>query len=310
MTYLFIISLLLYGLRALHYHGLLKQENGFYGKYSTIFLKQNNYTAIFLGSSRAETQYHPLIFDSITGLRSYNIGLKGATPRLANMMLSLYLINSKTPDHVIYEVDYHYLKYRAEEIMEFNNFFPYLKYESVRKEFSKIDRRMEHFYLNPYYSFPYTGLKNLSTSLHGWLDLPNASDNDYVKGYLKVVQKRNSVLRKESPVYSFIDPVERNYIDSIISQCENKHIRLTFALSPLYANGKLSLTNKEEILRNLRNIATIHNIGIIDLSSADFSNDRTMFVDNNHLSYQGSLKYSLLFAETFNNKVLLKPLKP
>ncbi|MEO6304234.1 MAG: hypothetical protein ABIP51_13800, partial [Bacteroidia bacterium] len=172
-------------MRYLHYKGLLKQTKGYYGKYTTAFLKENNFNVLFLGSSRAEMHYDTKLFDSLTGSNSFNLSLAGANPQVAYAALKTYLVKSKAPKHLIYEIDYHYLGFNSGEIKEFNNYFPFLSIPELRSQFNKIDPRINHFYYDPYYSFPYTGFKNLSTSLHGWLNIPNQIDSLYYKGYFK-----------------------------------------------------------------------------------------------------------------------------
>ncbi|MCU0361287.1 MAG: hypothetical protein MUF75_11330, partial [Bacteroidia bacterium] len=157
---------------------------GFYGKLNTVFLKHNAYTTLFLGSSRAEMHYDIPCIDRVTSWKSYNAGLAGASPMMAFTVLKLYLNKSACPKRVFYEVDLHGLKEKHSEIFEFNNYFPLLSDPLIRKEFSKIDARMPHFYLNPFYSLPYTGLKNISTGLHAWLGLPTQSDALYHNGFM------------------------------------------------------------------------------------------------------------------------------
>jgi hypothetical protein len=57
-----------------------KTNKGVFNKYNELFLKQGNtYDVLFLGSSRAEMHFNPKVFDEITGLNSYNMGMSGAS---------------------------------------------------------------------------------------------------------------------------------------------------------------------------------------------------------------------------------------
>ena len=82
VIYFLLTTLFLYGLRKLHYRGLLKQTAGYYEKYNTAFINKNNFNVIFLGSSRAEMHYNTYIFDSLTKQNSFNLSLAGATPQV------------------------------------------------------------------------------------------------------------------------------------------------------------------------------------------------------------------------------------
>ena len=120
VIYFLLTTLFLYGLRKLHYRGLLKQTAGYYEKYNTAFINKNNFNVIFLGSSRAEMHYNTYIFDSLTKQNSFNLSLAGATPQVAFAALKAYLLNSKAPEYLFYEIDYHFLKYESNEIKNFN----------------------------------------------------------------------------------------------------------------------------------------------------------------------------------------------
>lgn len=307
--YFICLTALLFGVRRLHYYGLLKQEKGYYAKYKTAFFNKNNFNVLFLGSSRVEMHYDTRIFDSLTGKNSFNLSLAGATPRVAFAALKAYLANSSAPEIIFYEADYHFLKYPSAEIKEFNNYFPFLKNETLRREFNSIDKRMNHFYYNPYYSFPYTGFKNLSTSLHGWLNIPNKTDSLYHKGYLKEVFRPHLDYIASTPAYSWFSSLERNYLDSIIIICNQKNIDLTLITSPMFAGGKLDVANKKEIISQLENIATINKIQYYDLSSLPFCNRRGLFIDHYHMNAAGATKFTLFFAGFFSNKLAANPLK-
>lgn len=306
--YFLAITLCLYGFRYLHYRGLLKQEAGYYAKYKTCFFESNRYDLLFLGSSRAEMHYNTRIFDSITGLNSFNLSLAGATPQTAFAALKAYLLHSAVPKHLIYEVDYHTLKNKSMGIMEFNNYFPFLSNPVLRQEFTRLDERTQQFYYNPYFSFPYTGFKNLSTSFHGWFGLPNKTDNLYYKGFFKEVLRPHLAINTVKKQYGFINPVQRLYLDSIVLLCKKNNTQVSFFSSPLFAGGALDLVNRRQLTRQVHQIARIHHIVYEDLSSLPFCNDRHLFIDHYHLNYRGANKYSLVAGQLFNNKMLNNPL--
>jgi hypothetical protein len=73
IIYFLLITCSLYSLRYLHYYGLLKQKQGYYGKFNLAFFNKNKFNVLFLGSSRSEMHYDTKIFDSITGRNSFNL---------------------------------------------------------------------------------------------------------------------------------------------------------------------------------------------------------------------------------------------
>lgn len=285
------------------------QKNGYYAKYKTCFFEKNDFNVIFLGSSRVEMHYNTRLFDSLTKQNSFNLSLAGATPQVAFAALKAYLQNSKSPNYLIYEIDYHFLKYKSHEVKEFNNYFPFLSNQTLLKEFTKIDSRMPYFNYNPYYSWPYTGFKNISTSLHGWLNIPNNTDNLYYKGYLKEVLRPSLTFESVKKYNTFFNITDRRYLDSIITICKQRSIDITLMSSPIFAGGSVDLLNKKQIISQLKNIATINQINYYDHSSLPFCTNRKLFVDHYHLNYSGASKYTEFLSKFFNNKLANKSLK-
>ena len=303
ITYFLLITCSLFSLRYLHYYGLLKQKQGYYGKFNVAFFEKNKFNVLFLGSSRSEMHYDTKIFDSITGKNSFNLSMAGSTPQSSYAILKAYLKNSKQPDYLIYEIDFHSLKKHSNQIKEFNNFFPFLSNTDLRHQFNKIDSRMNHFYFNPFYSFPFVGLKNISTSLHGWLNIPNQRDHLYYKGYFKQCVQPNLTYEKAIPYYSYFNLANRNYLDSIILLCKKNKIKITMVSSPVFAGGAIDIINKKQIIKQIENIAKQNNIKYFNLSSPTFCNKRYLFIDHFHLNYNGATKYTYIFSDIFNNNI-------
>jgi hypothetical protein len=292
----------LFAIRQCHYTGLLRQTQGYYGKYKTAFLNKNSFDVLFLGSSRAEMHYDTGLFDSLTHRNSFNLGISGATPNVAFMALTTYLAKSKAPAYIIYEVDYHALKHKS-EIREFGNFFPFLSDPVFRKQMNALDPRMNHFYYNPYFSFPFTGLNNLGTSLNGWMNIENKTDSLYYKGFFRdaIRPPLTSIAYKKITVA--FDPEQRAYYDSIITTCRKHNIYLTMISSPVFAGGKIELDNKNEIVAEIKDIAIKNNIRYFDLSSLPFCYDRQLFADHFHLRYNGARKFTFHLARVFDSKI-------
>ncbi len=297
-----LLSAGLYGFRFLHYKGLMKQDKGFYGKLNTVFYHNNRFNTLFLGSSRAEMHYDIRFIDSKTGWDSYNVSMAGATPGMAFSVLKIYLSRSSSPDRIFYEVDLHSMKEEYSEIFDFNNYFPLLSDPFIRKEFAAIDPRMKHFYWNPFYSLPYTGLKNISTGLHAWLNLPTQSDALYYKGFMKDTVNQYGYQKNQKSEYVSLSQHHRNYLDSLIELCNKNKIRLFLISSPYFAGGQLIMANKKQMAAQIQGLAKQHNISYWDLSSLDFCNKRELFRDQTHLNAKGAEVFSQHFVDYFHTK--------
>lgn len=307
IIYLLIFVAGLYLVRELLYIGVRKNKEGIFEKYNTMFLKQNAYDVVFLGSSRAETHFHPKIFDSITGSFSYNLGVTGATPRIAYGVLKAYCSKSKEPKYVVFDLDFHFLKYGVDTIRYFSRYFPYLENEVLLRQFNNIDNRFMSFKYNPLYSLPYSNIRMIGASLHGWLNKPGKYDTVYYKGYVNDVFQEPQKIKRRALFSGFIHPRERQYIDSIIWFCKQSNINLILVTSPMYKGGEGEMLNKKSVVSQLKNIAAINNVEYWDMSKSGYSNKSDYFRDNYHMTGKGARLFTLGFAFNFQQYFDKKP---
>ncbi|MGE0569012.1 MAG: hypothetical protein AB7O73_13820, partial [Bacteroidia bacterium] len=216
ITYIILVTILLFGTRKLIYIGILKNDNGYYSKYKHAFFETEYHEVLFLGSSRTAMHFDTEIFDSITNFNSFNLSLSGAGPMVCHAALKAYLSVHKSPRYLLYDPDFHELIHENKQIMDFNNYFPFLTNNVLRTEFSKIDNRMNYFYYLPFYSLPYTTFKNISSSVHGWIGRPEKSAMQFIKGFQKVDDKPKLNFIPTKQVEGVLTVNNLTYIDSII----------------------------------------------------------------------------------------------
>lgn len=299
ITYLVLFIIGIYAVREFVYTGVRRNKSGLFEKFNTMFLKTNAYDVVFLGSSRAETHFNPRIFDSVTGTFSYNLGVTGATPRIAFGVLKAYCHKSKLPKHVIFDIDFHFLKYGVDTIRHFSRYFPYLSNEILLEQFSQIDNRFTSFKYNPLHSLPYSGVRMLGASLHGWLGKTGKYDSLYYKGYVSDVFYELPGIKRE-PFYGFINPRERQYIDSIIQFSKRNHINLILVTSPMSDKVNGEMLNRKAMVTQLQNLAKINHLDYLDMSNAAYSRNDKYFLDNYHMSAAGARLFTMGFAFNFN----------
>lgn len=309
ITYLilFISALFLY--RTFLYTGIRKNKQGIYNKYNELFIKKgNSYDVLFLGSSRAEMHFHPKIFDSITGLNSYNMGISGASVRISYAMLKTYCSQHNKPKFVIYNVDYFHLKNDTDRINDFPIYFPYLSNTNLRRELNNIDHRFTSFYYNPLHSIPYTQIESLSPSLHGWLNILGKYDTLMYKGFQTCITNELQKKETNNPIYSYISIKNRNYIDSLITYTKTNNIQLILVTTPVVGEGNEDVLNKSILVQQMHNIASINHISYINYTDSLNYRDTLLFADHFHLNLIGALKFSKKFSLTFDTILVKKAL--
>lgn len=309
IAYLLLLIILLFAVRELLYTGIKKNKHGIFEKYNTIFLKENNFNVLFLGSSRTETHFNTKIFDSITGLNSFNLGVTGATPRIAFGVLKAYCSKSKYPEFLIFDCDYHFLRYGVDTIRHFPRYFPYLENEVLLNQFNAIDSRFMKFKYNPFYSLPFANIRMMAASLHGWLNIEGKYDTTYYKGFTNVVFTDTLKDELNRSFSGYIHPVERNYLDSLILFANQKNIRLLMVTSPMYIAVCQEMLNQKALINQLNNIAKINHIKYVDLSQPGFNIRKKYFTDYYHMTGEGARVFTTEFAMNFQQYFDKNPVK-
>ena len=303
----FICILFVY--RAFLYHGIKKNKQGIFNKYNELFIKAGNtYDVLFLGSSRAEMHFNPKVFDEITGLNSYNMGISGASPKISLALLKAYCNRHQKPKYIIFNVDYFSLQNDTDRLNDFPRYFPYLSNAFLRNQLNQMDGRFNSFYYNPLHSLPYTQVDYLSSALHGWLTISGKYDTLMYKGYQTSELKKLDTKDESKPIYSFISIKNRQYIDSLIQFTSFNNIKFILVTSPVFGGGNKNVLNKTILTNQLKNIAYTNHVPYFDYTdSLELQNDQ-LFADYLHLNRLGAQKFSRSFSFTFNNILARNPL--
>lgn len=302
-AYIIIFVAMLYGYRYVLHEGIRKNEKGIFNKLNEAFIQQTSYDVIFLGSSRAEMHYNPKVFDSITRLSSFNLGISGASPKVSFAVLKAYCNKHPLPKYIVLNLDYYALKHDSDVIYDFPRFFPYLTNSYLRAQLNQIDNRFNSFYYNPIHSLPYEQLSYLSASLHGWLGIEGRYDSLCFKGYQTA--ETNALFRKtedDKKSFAFIHLKNRHYIDSICAYAKNNQIKLVLATSPII-HGSHKTINRNAVISQLKHIAAIHHIDYWDYSAdSNYLKKPQLFIDEYHINRIGSELFTKQFSVDFNNK--------
>ncbi|MBS1634774.1 MAG: hypothetical protein JST26_02550 [Bacteroidetes bacterium] len=302
ITYLLVLVLLAYALHWFLMEGMRRNSTGIYGKYTTTFVRPNTYNTIMLGSSRMFMHLDNELFDSITGTNSYNIGLPGATTRMSYACLRAYCVNSKLPETVFYELDFHISHLETDTVYNFTTYFPYLGNEELYSRFTTIDSRFRGFRYVPFYSLPYSGIPSLSAAIHGWFGKEGYYDHYFRKGFFRneLMDDYNNVRIKKYNGY--IGRETRDYLDSLILFCREKHISLHFTMSPVYRDSQSEVLNRDRIIEQYGDIATMNRIMLWDYSrDTAIVNHKVYFEDNYHMLYPGARLYTRKIAVEYHN---------
>lgn len=304
IIYIIAIVCILFVYRAFLYTGIIKNKQGIFNKYNELFLKEGNiYDVLFLGSSRAEMHFNPKVFDEVTGLNSYNMGISGASPKISLALLKIYCKQHQKPKYIIFNIDYFSLQNDTDRLNNFPRYFPYLNNSHLRTELNQMDNRFNSFYINPFHSLPFTQIDYLSASLHGWLNISGKYDTLMYKGFQTSEPKELQMDESIKPTHSFISIKNRNYIDSIIQYTKNNHIKLILVTSPIYGAGKNQVSNKNALTNQLKNISFIHHIPYFDYTDSLNYDNKDLYADDLHLNRKGAHLFTSSISSYFHNNL-------
>jgi hypothetical protein len=307
ITYILFAIALTYIVRELEYYGIRKNKTGLFAKFNTVFEETNNFDLLIIGSSRAESHYRPDILDSATGLNCYNAGMIGATMPFIEGTLEAYLEHSTAPKYVVLNIDYHMFIASDDSIRYFPSYFAYLDNDALYKKFSERDKRFVFFKWIPFYSMPYFNAKYLDNSVRGFLNVPGKYDTAYIKGYtpIPIHDPRDLDTLTYKPYSPWLKESSWASLDSIISLCHQKKIKLIFVMSPLYHKLSECIVNEKQIIEKFQKMADKEGFVLFDYSHTPISQDKNLFSDMDHLNRAGALAFSRLFS--FDLAQYIKP---
>ncbi|MEO5644525.1 MAG: hypothetical protein ABIQ40_17735 [Bacteroidia bacterium] len=295
-----IISLvLLYAVRAVEYAGLRRNVKGEFAKLRQTFIEENNYDLLIIGSSRAECQFYTPRIDSITGLKSFNIGMIGSIMPFTRATLEAYLVHSKAPKYVVLNLDLHSFSDNPDTVYNFPRYFAFLGNDKLYEGLKARDKRFVFFNYLPFCSMPYYSARYLNASLRGWTGNPGKYDSDYEQGFSPHIQNTTlgdidtisiAVFNHEPP------PIIWEELDKIEAICRQNGSMLILAVSPLFHRWQDKVVNYSTVLEQFHTYATQHNLGFIDLSFDPIQLNKTMYADPAHLNKSGALAFTRHFS--------------
>ena len=296
-TYLLLVICLSYVVREFIYVGLRKNTVGEFDKLNTIFIKQNNYDALIIGSSRAESHFVPFVIDSTTGLNSFNAGQSGAMQEMNLTVLRSYFVHNTPPKVVVLNIDIHLPNTGRDTIHHFPKYFAYLGNDTLYDHLKEQDQRFKYFKWIPFYSLPYTNDYYLSASLRGWLGMAGERSKTYLKGF---TPEQKWVEDADKDQYHAINysfpPTFYKSINNIIADCKQNNIKLVMVVSPLYYRLSEMIVNRTTTIAMLKQLANNNDAIFMDYTTDDICTKKEYFVNSRHLNKAGACKFSQKFG--------------
>ena len=242
---------------------------------------------IIVGSSRALVHYDCEYIQKVTGMTCYNLGFDGTTYPLQKLMLELYLSENKTPEKIIWSLDYNSFSH-IPDFYGFEQLIPFQVNPYIRKMLS-MHETPDYQLDIPLFRYSY----NPKMKVIGLYSSLGKYQRDPVlrNGYR--IQDKNwdgsfdEFKRSHPKDYSVnFDP---KVFDDFIRFNKDlmKESSITWVISPYYNDYKEMIINRIAIEKRIERTSNQLQIHLFDYTNHPLSQDKSNFYNSNHLNRQG-----------------------
>jgi hypothetical protein len=295
ITAVLITSVMYWGITA----GLLRVNRDFQSKLNYLVRGTEHYDAVFIGASRVFDGINPLLFDSITGINSFNAGMEGARIAEISVFLNKYIESHGAPQFLFLSIENDELA--TDIVWDFPRFFPFVTDSNVLSLYKYQPAFLYARYLPPI-ALSYYDDSRKTLGVEGFIGNPERYAYAFTKGY-------NAL--KENSIKTIEPAVNENYrytsdglkiLKGICELCKKKGISFIFVLPPRLIDDKLVGANLPASFKVVSDIANLYNIPVYDISHKKEFTDPKLSYDGFHLVAKGADLYTAMLAKKFNER--------
>ncbi len=261
-----------------------KQKSGMLYR-TTYSLEKTTADLIIFGSSTANHNYYPQIFQSRFNMSCYNTGKDGISVFYQYAVLKA-ILKRYSPKIVIYDFDSHEFSNEKKDYDRLSALLPYYKtHPEIR---SVVDLKSPHEKLKLMSKiYPFNSL--LFTIAIGNAEFNKKRRSD-INGYVPLTRVWNEPIAGGNTYTDYkLDSNKIKVYKSFIRDCINAKIKLYIVCSPLFI--KPDYVSSSVVAG--RKIADENNIRFFDFSKdSAILNKPELFADISHLNYNGALVFS------------------
>lgn len=253
---------------------------------------------LFVGSSHCHNGFIPSIFDSITGMCSFNIASSSQSPRTSYHLIKEVLKNHN-PQIIVFEIHSYPLSIKDEfENVSFN--FDYMNFSIGKYELiTSLPLRKQIQLVFPVFRYRdyFYQISNPETIK---LDLI------FDKGYYTIRSKTkcdnsceiiNEQINRLNKITN-INKCQEIYVQKIIDLCSKNNMELYLVTTPFNVAYFDQYTYSKKFVKIFKQIAKNANVSYYDLNVDAYTYlDSCDFKDFDHLNYSGAKKVSAYVAD-------------
>jgi len=285
----------------------LKKSNEYPGELEVmndIYNGNLNCDIAVYGSSRAWTQFNPIIMENSLRMNVYNFGIDGHNFWIQYLRHLEYIKHNKKPKLIILVVDIFSLQKRM-DLNEPIQFMPYMLWNKNIREYTS-----SYKYLNKLeYYIPlirYAGKRNtLNTAIKNISRSSKDSKKYRNKGYKGMVREWTDDFDKakaEMKQYNIVlDTASITLFDRFINECRALNIKLMFVYTPEYIDGQKFVSNRKDVFDIYKWYAKKYNLVFLDYSSDELSFKKELFYNASHLNSKGADLFTYKLTSDLKN---------
>lgn len=278
------------GVVTFQYH---RKDTRKYAVWNDIKHKDLNADVLIMGSSRAWCMYSPVILDSVLGTNSYNLGIDGSSfdRQLARYDIYRHYQKAK-PAYIIQNVEFSSLDktigYEREQFM------PYMMYPYFRERIGKVEPftcgelyiPMYRYYVNSFYE-DYTNY-----------------DYSIKKGYYGNDRSWDGTKFDDIASYEAnVDSLTLKLFEDFLANSKQEGITVILVIAPYYKGIEKKVQNLQEVHQIYYDLASQHDLPLLDYSKYSLSQDTEYFYNATHLNRKGAELFSVQLAHDLDSIV-------
>lgn len=290
--------------------GLRKTTIRPYAVWNDIYNGTNlNNDLVFIGASSCWVSYNPVVFDTILGISTYNLGIDGHNwyPCQPLRYDTYMRYAEKKPKYIIINIDMGIFGIMDEPMYEREQFFPYFWLDDslvtqVRdmKNISFMDRYCPMWRYIGYRKWIETGVASSFGKKH-------FEEDGVYKGHKgnEYPWDRASLNTMDSVPIAYY-PAYADSLLQFISQHRADGQEVVLVMSPVYHELQERFTNREEMCTRYDSIAKVAGVELINYWSHPMVQDSTYFYNSTHLNKRGANLISERLAHDLDSLNLIE----
>ena len=293
-----IIYALAWGLDYIISKGLLQMEDYRFMSWSEMQKGDINADIVIMGNSRGFSHFEPWTINSISGKKTYCLGLAGYPINVELLKYKYYLVNNRAPKYIIQQVDYYTLQIvTAYHNHESEQFLPQMHIKELKDYFLNIGYSYKDLYIPLYRYWGYQMV--IKNGFLEWIGVKHYVREKTRQGhYYKNLPWDGTELARMDTITATMDTIALRMFEEYMDACYKEGIKVILVNSPTYVGATNKTKGLEQVNAYFDSIASMYNTVYWNYNeNYNLCNDTANFCVSVHMNPEATHRFSVDFAE-------------